>query len=153
MKKIISFDVSKKTINVYNSIEDKSSKITNTYKDITDLVTKYQDYVFVYEATGIYSSTLLKACNDLQVKHYFIHPNDSSQLFSSLFCKSNKTDELDAKQLAQLAELLMLQESQLGKSKFIKPNSNQIAILRSYMSQIRFYKETIKLFNQRLEKL
>lgn len=149
----MSFDVSKKTINVFNDVEGKSSKINNTQKEITDYIKQFQDYIFVYESTGIYSSTLHKACNDAWVKHFFIHPNDSSKLFSSLFCKSNKTDELDAKQLAQLTKLLLSQQEQFWKSKFIQPNSNQIAILRSHMSQIRFYKESMKLFQQRIEKM
>lgn len=153
MNKIIAFDVSKKTINVYNDFKNQSFKINNVHKEITDFLKQFQEFIFVYEATGIYSSLLQKCCNDLWVKHMFFHPNDAAQLFVSLFWKNNKTDELDAKQLAQLTKLFLSQEDSLGKSKFITPSSNQVSVMRSHMSQIRFYKESIKQFLQRIEKM
>jgi hypothetical protein len=108
--------------------------------------------MFVYEATGVYSSTVQRVCNDLQVIHFFLHPLDSSKLFSSLMDK-NKNDALDAKQLGQLTQLLFSQKEIIGKDKFIKPSTNQVAIMRSLSSQIRYYKDTIKTINQRIEKL
>jgi hypothetical protein len=153
MNNIIGLDVSKKTVIAFNSVTQKITKLQNNCKDLEEFIKTQRDHLFIYESTWVYSSTLQKTCNDCKVEHFMIHPNDASSLSSSLLHK-NKNDDLDAKQLSQLAEIMIHQHQTLWlKNKLIKPASNEVARMRSIASQIRYHKECIEQIKNRIEKL
>jgi len=152
---IYGIDISKKDLHVYSPKDNNTISITNDIKTIYKYFKNLEldDIMVVYEPTGIYGKNLEKVLNKLNIKHYLIHANDIHKLISALWDK-NKNDTLDAKQIANIAGLMIKQvECNLGKNKLINPNSDLVNEMNAILTQIHFIKNQINHINQWIEVL
>lgn len=131
-EKIIGIDVGCETLSLYHTDTQVSEEIKNTIENVRKYLQKYskKNMLVLYEATWAYSNTVLKACNELWLQHYQIHPIQFSQVCKGLW-KKNKTDVLDAKAIATFW-LLMLET--MGN--LTTPSTNETKQLLGYLSSI-----------------
>ena len=153
---IIGIDVSKLSLDI--CIKDskgdlRNSKIANTYRECTELLKKFKHSTVFYEATGIYSSTLSKACNDLWIIHYQLNPFVMCRLYESLWDR-NKTDKIDAWKIAQAGKLLLdMYHNDESSMKLILPSNNEVSKSSYYVSVINSIRNQISRYKQVLERL
>lgn len=146
-------DVSKKDIHIYDPRIKKYSKIKNNVSSIKKHFKSYGlDSVIVYEPTWIYSKTVEKAINDLNLRHKQIHASKLKDIAKWLWFK-NKTDKLDCEMISEICEHIEFREEKTWKSIFTSPSSNLTNQSSHYLSQIAFYKKQIKFIKQENEKL
>lgn len=108
----IGLDVSKATIAVYLPINGQFLEIENNPKALRSLYAKLkkqykkesENLVFVYEATGTYSSELTRFCANKGILTFMLTPSQSRN-FAKAMRTRNKTDEIDAKLLSQAISL------------------------------------------------
>lgn len=152
---IIGIDVSKLSLDICIKDSDglHTSKIANTYKEVIEFIRKYKKYVVFYEATGIYSNKLSKACNDLGITHYQLNPFVMCKIYESLWDR-NKTDKIDAAKIAQAGKMLLdMYNNNESTMKLIFPSSNEISKSNHYVSVINSVRNQISRYKQVLEKL
>jgi len=150
--KSIWIDVSKSTLDIYNRTTKESSKIKNSYGEIKKyLLSLTSDYVVFYESTWVYSQTTCKACNELWIKHFQMHPTTMNWLSKWLWDR-NKNDKIDAKKIADTWELLYERMLSWEKIKFITPNTDQVNLMMSVLSNIQSLKKIKTKFLQLLDK-
>ena len=119
-------------------------KIKNDYESIIKMMKKMGKCRVFYEATGVYSQTLCKALNDLEIEQYQLHPTNVHLLAKWLW-ERNKNDKIDAKRIAEIGELLY--ESWIDT--LIKPNSNGTNLIQSNLGRIYSLKQMrVKLLQQ-----
>ncbi|MFA6256660.1 MAG: transposase, partial [Candidatus Absconditabacterales bacterium] len=151
----IGIDVSKLSLDVCIKDSDglHTSKIANTYREIIEFMKKYKKYVVFYEATGIYSNKLSKACNDLGITHYQLNPFVMCRIYESLGDR-NKTDKIDAGKIAQAGNMLLdMYNNHESTMKLIFPSNNEISKSNHYVSVINSVRNQISRYKQVLEKL
>lgn len=129
---IIGIDVWCETLSLYCTHTQQSDEIKNTPDCVRKYLQKYSgmNILVLYEATWVYSNTILKVCNDLWLQHYQLHPTQFAQVCKWLW-KKNKTDVLDAKAIATFW-LLMLET--MGT--LTKPSTDETRELLGYLSSI-----------------
>ena len=151
----IGIDVSKLSLDIYIKDSDglHTSKIANTYKEVSEFLKKYKKYVVFYEATGIYSNKLSKACNDFGILHYQLNPFVMCKLYESLWDR-NKTDKIDAAKIAQTGKMLLdMYNNNETPLKLILPSNNEISESNHYVSVINSIRNQISRYKQILERL
>lgn len=149
MSYTIWIDVSKNSLQIFDSHRWKSYSILNHYQEILQHFSSFSNYTFFYEATWKEDNQLNKALNDLSFKQYKINP-DKIHFMSKYLSDRNKTDIIDAQKIAQIGDLLLSYWEINNNVNIVNVNSNNVNKLCSIMSQIRSLKKHIKKFKQNI---
>lgn len=142
MNNYIGIDVAKATLQVYVPISELNLEIKNSLIGLKKLYIKLNklykntinDIVFIYEATGSYSTILERYCQKNKIKCFKVGTYQSHS-FSKVIKNRSKTDKIDAQMLSQM--------SILAKEKDIKiPSIDDSA--HKIRSFIKYYHSLIK---------
>jgi len=108
----IGIDVSKATINVHISKNNKDLVLENNLKSFKSLFAKLkkiykkeiEDVIFIFEPTGSYSEALRKYCSEKQIKCFIINPKQFSN-YAKALGEEVKNDVNDARVLSKALHL------------------------------------------------
>lgn len=150
-------DISNNTLDIFIKNSSTFLQIQNNYKSISNYFKKeiknFEDIIVVSEATWVYSSSLVKVCFDLSIKHFEVNPRAMNQLWKNIWDR-NKTDKIDAEKIAIVWNLLFnMNISWDAKSKLSITSSSEIKYLKSIISAIRSVKHDRVKFKQRISSL
>jgi len=155
-KQVIGIDVSKDTLAVcFGSVSEtqkatyvKHKQLANNAEGFKDLLVwafsvqeKSSSIHFVMEATGVYYENLAYFLSDSGKSVHVLLPNKTKHFAKSLDIKS-KTDEIDAKMLAQIALERELQEW--------RPHSKIMHIIKQLSREYRDIKEKLTALKNQL---
>lgn len=109
MDNYIGIDISKSSMSVYIPKNDMDIEIENSKEGLKSLYSKlkkqykseYKKIVFVYEATGSYSTLFEYFCQDKKIECFKVDAAQSSS-FSRTIKNRNKTDRVDARMLSKM---------------------------------------------------
>lgn len=153
MEKIIGIDISKVTLDMYVYDTQNYYQLENTESVIKDFLRWFIDYTVFYESTGVYGSKLMKACNEWKMTHFMIENQLMQRMWQSLWDR-NKTDKIDAQQIAEVGKLLLdISQRKNMKQKIILPNSEIINQLNSMLSCVKSLRQQIIKMKQLIDKL
>ena len=119
MEKVkLGVDVSKSTLDCYDSSTKSYTQILNTTGAIKDYLLSYsqEEVALVVEPTGSYHSKFCELASALGYQVLMANPQQSSS-YMKVLKMSNKTDQAAAKSLALLASHVDLPEYQSGTEK------------------------------------
>lgn len=111
MNEYIGIDISKSTLQVYLPKKDQDVEIENSLKALKQLYAKVKKHygnhtnvIWIFEATGSYSTTLIHFCHDHAIACFIVKPSQSAA-FAQSIKRRNKTDRVDARMLSQMHTL------------------------------------------------
>lgn len=112
----IGIDVSKKALSVFDgktSLEFENKESLRTfYRYLRKHYKHFDNLVFIFEATGIYSNNLIEFCNLHKIKVYILNPKQSHNFAKSLGVRS-KTDKIDAHTIWRYQSLIPQERIQI----------------------------------------
>jgi transposase len=131
----IGIDVSKKVLSVYDgktSLEFENKEgLKPFYRYLKKHYKHFDNLVFIFEATGIYSDSLREFCSLHQIKAYILNPKQSHHFAKSLGVRS-KTDKIDARVIWRYQSLIPKERIQ------IPVIDQEVKMLASYLTSYQF---------------
>ena len=164
-KYVLWVDISKQSLDIYDDYNNKSYKIQNNFKEITNFLKKLDkesknkelidgNLCIAYEPTWAYGQNLIKAINGLSIESFAIWLDTITQLVYALWDR-NKNDKIDAKKIALVWRMLIgMWDGEFSNSnsslkvRTIKTPSNEVLLLKNYTTHIRCLKDEIRKSKQ-----
>jgi len=131
----IGIDVSKKSLSVYDgkiSLEfENVAGLKPFYRYLKRHYKDFDNLVFIFETTGIYSDSLREFCATHQIKTYILNPKQSHNFAKSLGVRS-KTDKIDARVIWRYQSLIPKDRIQ------IPAIDQEVKMLASYLTNYMY---------------
>jgi len=151
MYNFIGIDVAKLTLQIYIEADDSSIKINNGkkslnvfYKKLKKLYKNNKPFVFIYEPTANYSTTLTRFCSDNHIYAYRVNTYISSN-FSKSLGNRNKTDISDAQMLFNMQ--MMIDKKDISVP-IINPTVEALREIVGYYRFLQEQKVALKNYNE-----